>query len=74
MGVNTMRRFISGLFLGAVLAAPVVISPVANAKEHRIKRYYDRDSRDWHEWMNERTALIAGIGKIGVRLTIIGRP
>jgi hypothetical protein len=44
-----MHRFLGGIFLSVALVSPVVF-PVAMKAEHHIKRYYDRDARDWHEW------------------------
>jgi len=46
-----MRRFLilSALFAGAALVAPVAIQ----AQDHRDRRYYDRDNRDYHAWNDQ---------------------
>jgi len=43
-----MRRFLmlTAFFVGASVLAPVAIL----ADDHREKRYYDRDGRDYHTW------------------------
>ena len=41
-----MRRFLSALMLGAVLATPVVV----RADQHDEHRYYDAEHKDYHEW------------------------
>jgi hypothetical protein len=43
-----MRRFLilTAFFAGATLIAPVAMK----ADDHRDKRYYDRDARDYHAW------------------------
>ena len=47
-----MKRLLSTLLLSVALAAPVAVR--ADNRDHdRVKRYYDRDARDWHEW-NDR--------------------
>jgi len=43
-----MRRYLTALALGVMLAAPVVTI----AQEHD-RRYYDKERKDYHEW-NER--------------------
>jgi hypothetical protein len=46
-----MFRYLSALALGAALLAPV--SMKADDDDHhrnRVKRYYDREGRDYHEW------------------------
>jgi hypothetical protein len=39
-----MKRYLSALFLGAALLAPVFL----HAEEPH--RYYDKHHKDWHEW------------------------
>jgi hypothetical protein len=46
-----MHRFIGTFLLSVALISPAV----ASAEEHHVRRYYDRDYRDWHEW-NEHEA------------------
>jgi hypothetical protein len=43
-----MHRFLilSAFFAGATLMTPVTVK----ADDHRDKRYYDRDGRDYHTW------------------------
>jgi len=49
-----MHRYLSALVLSAALLTPVAVSAAKDDDDHhRVKRYYDRDNRDWHEW-NER--------------------
>jgi hypothetical protein len=46
-----MYRYLSGLILGVALLAPVALR--ADDDDHRrerVRRYYDRDARDYHEW------------------------
>ena len=45
-----MYRYLSAFVLGAALLAPVAMK--ADDDHHRVKvrRYYDRDARDYHEW------------------------
>jgi type III secretory pathway component EscR len=49
-GEQNMRRFLSGFVLSAALMAPVVMTARAEERRIVVKRYYDRDNRDWHEW------------------------
>jgi hypothetical protein len=43
-----MHRFlISGLLLGAALITPMALRADDN---HRDKRYYDREAKDYHVW------------------------
>jgi hypothetical protein len=47
-----MFRYLSALALGAALLAPVSVK-ADDRDEHRrerVRRYYDRDARDYHEW------------------------
>jgi len=49
-----MNRLLSTLFLSLTLAAPVALQADNRDHDHdKVKRYYDREARDWHEW-NER--------------------
>jgi len=46
-----MYRYLSALVLGAALLAPVAMR--ADDDDHRrerVRRYYDRHARDYHEW------------------------
>ena len=43
-----MRRYLSTLFLGAVLCAPMVNRALAD--EHR---YYDSEHKDYHAWNSD---------------------
>jgi hypothetical protein len=46
-----MHRFIvSGLLLGAALAAPVALRAEDN---HHERRYYDREGKDYHTWNSQ---------------------
>jgi type III secretory pathway component EscR len=47
----TMSRIWSTLLLGATLLTPIAAR--ADDDHRKVKRYYDRDAKDWHEW-NER--------------------
>ena len=42
------KRFLSSLLLSAALLTPVIIR--AEETNITIKRYYDRDHKDYHEW------------------------
>ena len=46
-----MHRFLilSTFFFGATLIAPVQV----RADDHREKRYYDREGRDYHTWNDQ---------------------
>ena len=46
-----MYRYFNALLLSAALLAPVAAR--AGDDVHKDQRYYDRSSKDWHEW-NER--------------------
>jgi Ni/Co efflux regulator RcnB len=49
-----MNRLLSTLLLSFTLAAPVALQADNRDHDHdKVKRYYDREARDWHEW-NER--------------------
>jgi Ni/Co efflux regulator RcnB len=50
-----MHRYLSALVLSAALLTPVAVTAAKDDDHHRhkVKRYYDKDSHDWHEW-NER--------------------
>lgn len=49
-----MNRLLTAVLLSAAMITPVV---VASAQTVTYKRYYDRNSRDYHEWNdNERRA------------------
>src|SRR2546426_3456821 len=49
-----MKRFLSAFLLGMTLLTPVALQADHDDKvKVKVKRYYDRDARDWHEW-NER--------------------
>ena len=49
-----MHRYLSALVLSAALLTPVAVTAAKDDNDHhRVKRYYDRDNRDYHEW-NER--------------------
>jgi hypothetical protein len=47
-----MKQFliVGGLLMAASLIAPVAM--MADGDNHREKRYYDRDGRDYHTWNN----------------------
>src|SRR2546421_6164651 len=47
-----MHRFRGKFLLGIALVTPVAM-PVDHEVKVKVKRYYDRDAKDWHEW-NER--------------------
>ena len=45
------RLFILSAFvLGAAVIAPIAVR--ADDRDHREKRYYDRNGRDYHTWNN----------------------
>jgi hypothetical protein len=50
-GDSSMHRFLilSTFFFGATLIAPVQV----RADDHREKRYYDREGRDYHTWNDQ---------------------
>jgi len=49
-----MKKFLSAFLLGMTLLTPMALKADHDDKvKVKVKRYYDRDSRDWHEW-NER--------------------
>ena len=50
-----MYRYLSALFLSVALISPVAVRADKDDDHHRnrVKRYYDRENHDWHEW-NER--------------------
>jgi hypothetical protein len=50
-----MHRYLIAFLLGAALIGPVGVRAGDNRErdEHREKRYYDRERKDWHEW-NEK--------------------
>lgn len=49
-----MHRYLSLFLLSAALLAPVAMRA---DDHHQVKRYYDRDARDYHEWNeNEQQA------------------
>jgi len=49
-----MHRYLSALVLSAALLTPVAVTAAKDDDHrHKVKRYYDKDSHDWHEW-NER--------------------
>jgi hypothetical protein len=52
-----MSRYLSAFILGTVLCVPAARMKADDEHHERekIKRYYDRDRRDYHEW-NEREA------------------
>ena len=47
-----MHRFLGKFLLGLALLTPVALQADHEVKV-KVKRYYDRDAKDWHEW-NER--------------------
>jgi len=47
-----MHRFLGKFLLGIALVTPVALQAEHEVKV-KVKRYYDRDAKDWHEW-NER--------------------
>ena len=47
-----MHRLFGTLLLGVTLMTPVALKADHDVKI-KVKRYYDRDAKDWHEW-NER--------------------
>jgi hypothetical protein len=52
--LNDMKHFLilGGLLMAASLIAPVAV--MADGDDHRgEKRYYDRDSRDYHYWNDD---------------------
>ena len=50
--VEFMHRVLGRLLLGMALVTPVTLQADHEVKV-KVKRYYDRDAKDWHEW-NER--------------------
>ncbi len=47
-----MHRILGRFLLGIALLTPVAVQADHEGKI-KVKRYYDRDAKDWHEW-NER--------------------
>ena len=47
-----MSRYLSALILGAALCTPVSLMRADDDHHERekVKRYYDNDRRDYHEW------------------------
>jgi hypothetical protein len=48
--MNRKRLFLSSIFLGAALIAPMAITVNAAAPQAISVRVYDRDHRDYHNW------------------------
>jgi hypothetical protein len=48
-----MKQFLilGGLLTAASLVAPMAV--MADGDNHREKRYYDRDGRDYHRWNDQ---------------------
>jgi type III secretory pathway component EscR len=44
-----MKRYLTGLLLSAALMTPV-LADHDRGKHKGQNRYYDRSSRDWHDW------------------------
>jgi len=44
-----MRRHVGTFLLGVLMCAPGVIE-AKDKDKHHFKRYYDRSSKDYHEW------------------------
>jgi len=51
-----MTRLLSTLLLSLTLAAPVALQADNRDHDKVVKRYYDREARDWHEWKREERA------------------
>ena len=52
--MKQLQRYVGSLLLGASLLAPMGVkaadfTPSPRAEEH-VRRYYDREHRDWHNW------------------------
>jgi phytoene dehydrogenase-like protein len=45
-----MFRTLSAAVLGVALLAPVTVKADDDHRRERVRRYYDRDARDYHEW------------------------
>jgi hypothetical protein len=45
-----MFRYLSALVLGAAMFASVSMKADDDHRRERVRRYYDRDRRDYHEW------------------------
>jgi ribulose kinase len=45
-----MYRYLSAFVLGAALLAPVALKADDNHRQAKVKRYYDREGRDYHQW------------------------
>ena len=45
-----MKRLLT---LGGFLLGAAILAPIAMADDHRDKRYYDRDSRDYHVYNSQ---------------------
>ena len=56
-----MKRYLTALFLTAALAGSVSLRADDDDHEHRsnrhVKRYYDPDARDYHEWNQHENNL-----------------
>ena len=54
---STVRTFLSVMLLGSLMLGATLIAPVAaradndnNHKKPQVKRYYDKQHHDYHEW------------------------
>jgi type III secretory pathway component EscR len=52
-----MYRYLSALVLGAALLAPVALKADDNHHQNKVKRYYDRNARDYHEWNDNESRV-----------------
>jgi hypothetical protein len=50
--IRTNASLLTAFLLGAAMIGPVGVRAADNREreEHREKRYYDRERKDWHEW------------------------
>ena len=58
--MKQLQRYVGSFLLGASLLAPLGIKaagpmPSPGADEH-VRRYYDREHKDWHNWDEHEAA------------------
>ena len=51
-----MDKIVSAFVLGAALLAPVALKADDNHRQAKVKRYYDREGRDYHQWNDNETS------------------
>ena len=60
--MKPLHYYIASLLLGASLLAPMAVkaanpTPTPGQEVHvRVRRYYDREHHDWHDWDDHESA------------------